>query len=302
MRSSSKVVATQTFNGERYEVRCSTAEDVIAVGVEALGSGEQWRGDFSARFIEEELTRRTGSYKSFKMFARMLEMAISNSAHSLFIDLLTYGDLERLRAGKTAKDGGNNAAAEAAAVRTPPQSSKRYLILTYTAEFDRVNYPLPLEFVAAEEPKALRRVIARLREQLAASKLAAASKAGSDGAASKAAQRLERANEAMRHEIEALRAQAREQAEMRDASQEERKRRLHNEIDRLHELNASALDDGEAAAKRHAQEAEELQREVATLKVRTSELENALRRNRDRALPTHLASSSARGRSIRTVG
>lgn len=72
----------------------------------------------------------------------------------MFVDLLTYQDLEVLKSRR----------AGAAAPPPPPQqqqqqgvsSSKRYLILTYAAEFDRVHYPLPLQYEDQPDPQRLR--------------------------------------------------------------------------------------------------------------------------------------------------
>jgi hypothetical protein len=55
----------------------------------------------------------------------------------------------------------------------PPRATgnnKRYLILTYAAEFDRVHYPLPLLFEEVPDADALQRTIRRLREELDATK------------------------------------------------------------------------------------------------------------------------------------
>src|SRR3546814_3034147 len=41
---------------------------------------------------------------------------------------------------------------------------KRYLILTYTVEFDRVHYPLPLAYEEDPNPAALKATIRRLRQ------------------------------------------------------------------------------------------------------------------------------------------
>lgn len=43
---------------------------------------------------------------------------------------------------------------------------KRYLILTYTVEFDRVHYPLPLAYEEDPNPAALKATIRRLRQEL----------------------------------------------------------------------------------------------------------------------------------------
>ncbi|XP_075771257.1 centrosomal protein CCDC61 isoform X3 [Pelodiscus sinensis] len=46
-------------------------------------------------------------------------------------------------------------------------SSKRYLILIYSVEFDRIHYPLPLPYVGKPDPVALQKVIRELKEELA---------------------------------------------------------------------------------------------------------------------------------------
>jgi coiled-coil domain-containing protein 61 len=46
-------------------------------------------------------------------------------------------------------------------------SKKRYLILTYAVEFDRVHYPLPLNVVEKPTPEILQRTVRRLRQALA---------------------------------------------------------------------------------------------------------------------------------------
>ena len=99
----------------------------------------------------EELTRKTGNFKQFAVFYNMLQSAItkvlgnnfcmkgkgtnysilSQSSASVTLDLLTYTDLEMLRNKKLGSTGispGKN---------TSQLQTKRYLILTYSAEFDR---------------------------------------------------------------------------------------------------------------------------------------------------------------------
>ena len=66
----------------------------------------------------------------------MLAAAVSDGSDSVFVDLLTYADLESL---KTKRASAN--AADAAAVKK--NASKRYLILTYAAEYDRVHKQPP---------------------------------------------------------------------------------------------------------------------------------------------------------------
>lgn len=105
----------------------------------------------------EDISAKTGNYKKFAVFVRMLASAIRQESDSVFVDLLTYSDLEMLKNKK--------AAGRASLQRTIPPNNKRYLILTYAAEFDRVHYPLPLlyEELTVEH---LRTLVQQLRAQL----------------------------------------------------------------------------------------------------------------------------------------
>ena len=47
---------------------------------------------------------------------------------------------------------------------TSKRNNKRYLILTYAVEFDRVHYPLPLTFNENPTTPALQKTIKRLRK------------------------------------------------------------------------------------------------------------------------------------------
>lgn len=151
----------------------------------------------------EEITRKTGSYKTFPMFFRMLQSAMSGSA-SLHLDVLTREDLVRpalchglslapftqigmrrqlllaataahllhpflaqppqelLRAQRTGMAVGSAMGRHT----TSGSASKRYLIMSYAAEWDRVHYPLPLS--AQDPPKlvSLQRTIRRLRAEV----------------------------------------------------------------------------------------------------------------------------------------
>ena len=58
---------------------------------------------------------------------------------------------------------------------TGKANTKRYMILTYAAEFDRAHYPLPLSHDPSPSPEALRRTVERLRSELAIARGAGAS-------------------------------------------------------------------------------------------------------------------------------
>lgn len=112
---------------------------------------------FASRYIEE-ITRKTGNYKKFTVFVQMLMQSLDGQSDSVFIDLLTYSDLELLKSRKTGKSEPSTAS---------KANNKRYLIMTYAVEYDRVHYPLPLSFEEAPDPASLKMTISRLRQELA---------------------------------------------------------------------------------------------------------------------------------------
>ena len=66
------------------------------------------------------------------MFDLIFYILFSQSSESVSLDLLTYADLECLRNRKAGVGTRNIPGGKSAAL-----NSKRYLILTYTVEFDR---------------------------------------------------------------------------------------------------------------------------------------------------------------------
>ena len=83
--------------------------------VEEKLTGAQWKGDFQAKYVED-ITQKAGCAKKFSVFFQMLVSAFKSSSSEVFIDLLTLGDLMKLKnLGQEVKD----------------SNEKRYLILTY---------------------------------------------------------------------------------------------------------------------------------------------------------------------------
>ena len=171
---------TLNFHGALYEVACecrdgarreasdldgapswrsapsSTNDEAELVVDVECETGERWTGAFSADYIES-LTSKTGNYKALGTFARMLSGALDGTADSVFVDLLTARDLEQLRARKR----GSTVPTDA-----PLPSDRRYLIVTYAAEFDRVHYPLPLDAETQPSRASLARQLRRCRARL----------------------------------------------------------------------------------------------------------------------------------------
>lgn len=81
---------------------------------------------------------------------------------SVFIDLLTYADLEELKAKRTGQQ------PNPTNLNNPAHSKKRYIIMTETTNNgqDKVHYPLPLNYIEEPEPDALRRTLERMRSQI----------------------------------------------------------------------------------------------------------------------------------------
>ena len=80
-----------------------------------------------------------------------------NRSDSVCVDILTYEDLIQLRTRSKRRHDD---------VFTSTTTSKRYLILTYAAEFDRVCYPLPLCPETEPDTAAMQRTILRLRHEI----------------------------------------------------------------------------------------------------------------------------------------
>lgn len=106
----------------------------------------------------EDITTKTGNFKKYAVFVKMLLTALKQESDSVFIDLLTYADLETLKSRRGLNQAPLN--------RTIPPNNKRYLILTYAAEFDRVHYPLPLLYEENPDPEHLKSIIRSLRAEL----------------------------------------------------------------------------------------------------------------------------------------
>lgn len=148
----------RSFHDTEYVLSVSGDNDSLSIEVEHAQDGRRWRAKFAARFIEE-ITQRTGNAKAFDVFVRMLLSALAQESDSVYLDILTARDLEMLRRHA-------NPQGPPATTSTASQSDKRYMILTYRAEFDKVHYPLPLAMDEQSEEDRLRSMVERLRTQL----------------------------------------------------------------------------------------------------------------------------------------
>lgn len=125
----------------------------------------------------------------------MLCSALSRESESVFVDLLTYGDLEILKARKTGSTSVSSSGG-------PPRSqSKRYMILTYSGEFDRVHFPIPLTFEEKPDVPSLQRTIARLKRSLLEKTTADLDQSTRDDSGAMSASQLRQENTELRHRL-----------------------------------------------------------------------------------------------------
>jgi len=143
------------FRGNEFLIDCKVDSQGISLRVEEKDSGKQWKGEFTAEYIQD-ITFKTGNAKKFPVFVKMLLTALENQSESVFVDLLTYQDLEMLKSRRTQSSNPPN----------PKLLHKKYLILTYTVEFDRVHYPLPLIYEESPDPESQLKTIERMKEEI----------------------------------------------------------------------------------------------------------------------------------------
>ncbi|XP_019940845.1 centrosomal protein CCDC61 isoform X4 [Paralichthys olivaceus] len=162
MEGGSEVMEDIDFRGVEFSVKIEVDKGLLMVEISDSMTADQWRGEFDPAYIED-LTRKTGNFKQFPIFCSMLESAVRKMSDSVTLDLLTYADLELLRnrkAGVVSRPRGNQ--------QSSALTAKRYLILIYTVEFDRIHYPLPLPYVGKPDPAALQKEVRALRAELSA--------------------------------------------------------------------------------------------------------------------------------------
>lgn len=152
-----------------YAVDLSVVGPVINIEIEQINTNDRWSGQFTTEYIEE-ITHKAGNYKKFAVFVKMICSALNKTNESVFIDLLTFADLEALKQRKLGQNVSDNSSvmSNSSSTLNARSSMKRYVILTYSGEFDRVHYPLPLAFETSPNTDSLKRTINRLRKEILA--------------------------------------------------------------------------------------------------------------------------------------
>ena len=124
----------------------------LYVEVEDKLTGDSWENFYEPPSIES-ITSKTGSAKRFNVFCKMILTALKGTSESLQLDLLTHQDIENQQLRK-----GFNRTTD------PIIMKRRYLIMSYMAEFDKVSYPIPINFNESPAPERLKLTIRRLSQ------------------------------------------------------------------------------------------------------------------------------------------
>ncbi|KAJ3140431.1 Coiled-coil domain-containing protein 61 [Physocladia obscura] len=177
------MVATTTtrrnlrLRGRDFVVIISVAPDVLSVNLSLVDTATinpnnansntnttmVWRAAFPPAYIEE-VAKKTGNFKRFAVFCEMLlaaldaqNLVVNSSAANptVSLDLITGADLSPPNV--------NANHANTDFVSDIVLHDRIYLVLTYSAAFDRVHYPLPLQLVQSLPPPS-NPVFAQLRQ------------------------------------------------------------------------------------------------------------------------------------------
>jgi coiled-coil domain-containing protein 61 len=152
----------------------------LIIDIEDKYSGDLWRGDYSVKFVEE-LTNKTGTFKKFNVFVKMILGAVKNQQmdqgienvdpgnNVVSIALLTQQDLMELKNKKAGTSGGPSSSSNILNGGSQGQAlenrfDKKYLILTFDAEFEKVHYPLPLNYQEEPDMQSMFKTFSRLSE------------------------------------------------------------------------------------------------------------------------------------------
>eukprot|EP00516_Mucochytrium_quahogii_P011091 CAMPEP_0203786334 /NCGR_PEP_ID=MMETSP0100_2-20121128/1564_1 /ASSEMBLY_ACC=CAM_ASM_000210 /TAXON_ID=96639 /ORGANISM=" , Strain NY0313808BC1" /LENGTH=575 /DNA_ID=CAMNT_0050688615 /DNA_START=266 /DNA_END=1993 /DNA_ORIENTATION=- len=147
------------FHGVNYVLGWKRDDNEIVFELEDDDGGKRWESCFDAKYLED-ITRKTGNFKHFGVFCKMLDAALLKPSETVFADILTVQDLEML------KHRNKSFSSQHSTSQRSRSSAKRYLILTYVAKYDRVHYPIPLSPCIEPSIDMLERTISRLRQKI----------------------------------------------------------------------------------------------------------------------------------------
>lgn len=153
-----------TFNNIEYILYLSTNDTNLNISLEQGSEILYWNGTFDGRYLEE-ITNKAGSPKSFEVFIKMLMSGLANESENVLVDLLSYKDLEMMRNKKSNSNTSSNNLNDSSSTNQDLSIiNKKYLIISYTNEFEKVHYPLPLSFILQPDISYTLRTIERLKK------------------------------------------------------------------------------------------------------------------------------------------
>ena len=141
------------FEGDEEEhiINIQPKSDLLIITIELESKGFYWYKELDSKTLSE-MTSQMGSYKSLKVFSDMLIQALSKKNNSLSLNFLSLREIQQLLDPPLEMEEGNDL--------------KKFLIMVYTS-FEKVMYPIPLEFLGNNPPKELmQRTIYRLRNKI----------------------------------------------------------------------------------------------------------------------------------------
>lgn len=78
----------RTFHGVNYIITMNAAADGVCIEVEDKSTGDSWLSQYAANYIED-ITSKTGNFKKYPVFLKMLLSALSNQTETVYVDILT---------------------------------------------------------------------------------------------------------------------------------------------------------------------------------------------------------------------
>ena len=146
-----------------YILYLNTSDINLNISLEQCSETLYWNSVFDSRYLEE-ITNKAGSFKTFEVFLKMLMSGLSYESDNVLVDLISYKDLEIMRNRKNNLQTSTNNLSESNNLSNDLSIiNKKYLIISYSNEFEKVHYPLPINFIVQPEISLTLRTIERLK-------------------------------------------------------------------------------------------------------------------------------------------
>lgn len=151
------------FNDIEYILYLILTENELKISLEQSDESNYWVGVFESKYLEE-ITNKAGSFKNFTVFCKMLMSALPKSSDSVLIELISNKDLELMRQKRLNSNTNSLNDSMQSVSGDLAKMNKKYLIVSYNSDFEKVHYPLPLNWSQNSNSETLLRTIERLRK------------------------------------------------------------------------------------------------------------------------------------------